>query len=60
MFFAELIKKAVKIKMRRCFLNSNDFEDQNVHSSCFNAYSEKRKKNISPVQKLSYSHDHMM
>ena len=60
MFFAVLIKKAVKIKKRKCFLNSNDFKDQNVHSSYFNGYSEKRKKNISPAQKLSYSHDHMM
>ena len=50
MFFAELIKKAVKIKKRKCFLNSNDFEDQNVHSSCFNGYSEKERKTFLPLK----------
>ena len=43
MFFAELITKAVKIKKRKCFLNSNDFEDKNERNLCFNDYSEKKK-----------------
>ena len=60
MFFAELITKVVKIKKRKCFLNSNDFENKNERKPCFNSYSEKRKKNIFPAEKLSYSHEHMM
>ena len=60
MFFAELVKKAVKIKKRKWFLNSNDFDDQNEQNPCFNSYSEKRKKNIFPAQKSSYSPDYMM
>ena len=60
MFFAELITKAVKIKKRKCFLNSNDFENKNESNPCFNSHSEKRKKNIFPAQNSSYSHDHMM
>ena len=46
MFFAELITKAVKNKKRKCFLNSNDFDNNNERNPCFNSYSEKRKKNI--------------
>ena len=58
--FAELITKAVKIKKRKCFLNSNDFEDKNERNPYFNSYSEKRKENVFPAQKLSFSHDHVM
>ena len=39
MFFAELITKAVKIKKRKCFLNSNDLENKNKRNPCFNSYS---------------------
>ena len=58
--FAELITKAVKIKKRKCFLNSNEFENKNESNPCFNSHSEKRKKNSFPAQNSSYSHDHIM
>ena len=57
MLVVELITKAVKIKKRKCFLNSNDSEDENERNPCFNSYAEKRKKIISPTQNSSYSHD---
>ena len=57
MLVVELITKAVKIKKRKCFLNSNDSEDENERNPCFNRYAEKRKKIISPTQNSSYSHD---
>ena len=50
MFFAELITKAVKIKKRKCFLNSNDFDKKNEHSPCLNSYSEKRRKTFFPLK----------
>ena len=59
-YFTGLIAKAVKIKKRKCFLNSNNFEDKNERNPCFNSYSEKRKENVFPAQKLSFSNDPMM
>ena len=58
MFFAELITKAVKTKKRKCFLNSNDFEDKNERNPCFNSYSDKKKEKLT-AQTSSYSHDDM-
>lgn len=60
MFFTELITKDVKIKKRKCFLNSNDFEDKDERDPYLKSYSEKRKKNIFPTQKSSYSHNLMV
>ena len=58
MFVVELRTKAVKIKKRKCFLNSNDFENKTNATPALIVTHRKEKK-IS-LSKTFYSHDHTM
>ena len=56
MFVVELKTKAVKIKKRKCFLNSNDFE---TNATPALIVTQRKEKKIS-LLKTFYSHDHTM
>ena len=58
MFFVELKTKAVKIKKRKCFLNSNDFENKTNATPAL-IVTQRKEKKIS-LSKTFYSHDHTM
>ena len=50
MFFAELITKAVKIKKRKCFLNSNDFENKNESNPSLIVTQKNERKTFFPLK----------
>ena len=50
MFFAELITKVVKIKKRKCFLNSNDFENKNERKLALIVTQKNERKTFFPLK----------